>query len=235
MLSVFLLLEFFAWKQRVQRETFTDWVSTQTNPTKDGKRIYYRCNRSGCPRVNNQELNESSDTKECDEEKTTGSQTVEPKQNHANHHGTEDVEANESSELKAVESQEKDKSAKKKRKRDSKDVVSVKTYLVCSAFLTAKVSNGRYLAKFCTKHSSHDIETEFLRISNASKNEIASKLKTGVSIGSILKTIRKDTDSSYSQLKLITRKDIENLIAKECINQEYKLDSQDAHSVHKFV
>ena len=95
MLSAFLLLEFFAWKQRVQRETFTDWASTRTNPTKDGKRIYYRCNRSGCPRVNNQELNESSHTKECDEEKTTESQTVEPKQNHANHHGTEDVEADE--------------------------------------------------------------------------------------------------------------------------------------------
>lgn len=47
--------------------------------------------------------------------------------------------------------------------------------------------------------------------------------------------IRENTDSTYSKLKLITRKDIENLIAKECINQDYKLDHDDAHSVHKFV
>ena len=202
------LIEFMAWKNRTQRETSTNWFGCRSNPTVDGKRVYYRCNRSGCPRVLNEELIADQSAKDLGEV----------------------VQSTD------LETQENVKTAKKKdRERDNKGVISVKTYTVCSSFLNLKISNGKYLATFCTGHSTHDIEPEFLKIPETIKVDIASKLLAGVTVKSILKTIREDTESTYSQLKLITRKDIENIIAKDCINQDYKLDADDANSVHKFV
>lgn len=121
------------------------------------------------------------------------------------------------------------------REKDYKGVISDKTNSLCASFLTVKVVDDQYIPSYCTTHTSHEIEVEHLRFNSSFKHEIASKLKMGVTINSLLKDIREQTDSAYAQLKNITRKTIENIIAKEGINLEYKLDADDAQSVDKFV
>lgn len=89
---------------RTQRETVTDWVKCRTN-IKNEKRVYYKCNRSGCPRINNEELNSIEDAV-----KQVEIDIIEPA---------------------CSESLEQDKSSKKtERERDSKSVISVKTYML---------------------------------------------------------------------------------------------------------
>ena len=105
----------------------------------------------------------------------------------------------------------------------------------CAAFLRVKIIGDMYYVTYCITHTSHELEIEHLRINTSFKQGIASKLKMGVNIKSILKDIRENNDSSYSQMKYVTRKEIENIISKEGINLEYQLDSNDAHSVDKFV
>lgn len=122
-----------------------------------------------------------------------------------------------------------------KRKKDFKGIVSDKTFSYCASFLTVKIVGDQFIPSYCITHTSHEIEVEHLRFLNSFKQEVASKLRMGVRINSILKDIRENTDPAYEQLKNCTRKMVDNIIAKESINQEYKLDPEDAHSVDKFV
>lgn len=101
--------------------------------------------------------------------------------------------------------------------------------------MTLKVVGNVHFVSYCGTHTSHELEIKHLRISSSVKQQVASKLRMGVRIKSILKDIRENNDPAYAQIKFITHKAIRNIIAKECIEQDYKLDDVDAHSVAKFV
>lgn len=97
------------------------------------------------------------------------------------------------------------------------------------------VKKGTYFVKFCTAHTSHLIEPEFLRVSNATKLELEAKLKLGITPKTILQSIRAKTDSTNANKPSITLKELENIAAKSGIGKEYQLNPDDGKSVDEFV
>lgn len=121
------------------------------------------------------------------------------------------------------------------RKRDVKGVVTVKTDTECASHLVLVVKDGKHKVSFCSTHTSHTVEPEFLRVSNAAKRKLEAKLSDGVPINSILRSIRAETDPAFKLANLICKKDVENLIVSRNIGRHYRLERDDARSVEEFV
>lgn len=122
-----------------------------------------------------------------------------------------------------------------KRDREFKGTFSTKTNTECASHLVLTERNGRCYVKFCLTHTSHSIEPEFLRTPNATKLDLEKKLKDGISVKTILATVRKEMDPSYEDANFISKKTLENLINKSGIGREYQLHTDDAMSVDEFV
>lgn len=121
------------------------------------------------------------------------------------------------------------------RGREVKGLFSTKTNTECASHLVLTVKDGKYLVKFCTDHTSHPVESEFLRIATATKRDLEHKLKQGISAKTILKSLRPGSSSTYADSKLVTNKTLENLINKCSIGKDYQLHSDDGKSVDDFV
>lgn len=121
------------------------------------------------------------------------------------------------------------------RDKEFKGVLSIKTNTLCAAHLVHSVREGKHHVTFCTDHTSHEIEEECLPVADSAKENIKQNLEQGVPPKEMLRKIREKTDPAFASVNFINRKDIENIIAKHSINQEYKLDEEDGQSVHKFV
>ena len=70
---------------------------------------------------------------------------------------------------------------------------------------------------------------------NARRQLLVHKLQMGVSVNKVLKEVRKKTDSDFANIAFITKKDVENLVSKFSIGQDFKLDTDEAKSVEEFV
>lgn len=121
------------------------------------------------------------------------------------------------------------------RKRNFKGLVTSKTSTECASHLVLTVKDGKYFVKYCVRHTTHPIESRFLRVSDATKEDIGEKLQSGVSPKDILKAIRKDHDTGFNSSKYCSKKTIDNIIAKLGIGREYMLDRSDALSVDSLV
>lgn len=119
--------------------------------------------------------------------------------------------------------------------RDSKGIFSTKTNTECASHLVLTVKEGIYYVKFCTTHTSHAIDPEFLHLSNATKRDIETRLRDGVSMKLILRSIQADSDPDHSASQFIGRKDLENITDKYNIGKDYQLDPDDGESVDKYV
>lgn len=62
-----------------------------------------------------------------------------------------------------------------------------------------------------------------------------SKLQNGVQKNTLLKSIREQNDPEYAGLVQVSKKQIEYLIEKFSIGQQYKLDEDESKSIEKFV
>lgn len=123
----------------------------------------------------------------------------------------------------------------KDRQKDLKGLCTVKTDSECCSYLTHSIRDGKHCVSFCTAHSSHLVETEFLRVSKSTKDAIQSKLVEGFPVKEIIRQIRMKTSEEYGAAEYVTRKDIENIIEKYSIGQVYKLNDDDGESVDQFV
>ena len=113
--------------------------------------------------------------------------------------------------------------------------MSNKTGTACTSHLVLTVQDEKHFVKYCVHHSSHEVESKFLRISDATKEIIENKLRNGVSHSSILKAVRKENDVGFNSSKYCSKKTIDNIIAKLGIGREYIMDKSDALSVDTLV
>lgn len=72
-------------------------------------------------------------------------------------------------------------------------------------------------------------------MSEATKDNIEEKLRSGVSRSDILNCIRKENDIGFDSSKYCSKKTIDNIISKLGINREYILNKSDALSVDSLV
>lgn len=121
------------------------------------------------------------------------------------------------------------------RKRNFTGNVTCKTDATCSSHMVLTVAEGKYLVKYCVHHSSHEIESKFLRVLAATKEVIEDKLRNGVSHKNILDLIRKECDAGFNSSKYCSKKTIDNIMIKLGIGREYILDKSDALSVDALV
>lgn len=121
------------------------------------------------------------------------------------------------------------------RKRNFTGLVTTKTNTECSSHLVLCVQNQKYFVKYCVRHSSHNTESRFLRVSDATKDNIEEKLRNGVSSKDVLDAIRKEYDVGFSASKYCSKKTVENIIAKLGIGKEYIMNKCDALSVDSLV
>lgn len=121
------------------------------------------------------------------------------------------------------------------RDRDAKGTITTRTNTECSSHLVHYIKDGMHHVKFCITHSSHTIDPEFLRLSNATKLEVEEKLRQGVSMKLIIQAIRAETDSTCLASQFISRKELENIANKHNIGKDFQLDSDDAKSVDEYV
>ena len=81
----------------------------------------------------------------------------------------------------------------------------------CTASITTTLlKDGTVSADVCYNHYGHDTQLEHLRLSKENRNEIAAKLKQGVSRQKIIDNIR-DNVQDFKRCHLLERKDVHNI------------------------
>lgn len=113
--------------------------------------------------------------------------------------------------------------------------MTCKASISCTSHLVLTIKEGKHFVKYCTHHSSHEVQSQFLRVSDNTKEMIEDKLRNGVSHKNILDSIRKECDVGFNSSKYCSKKTIDNMIAKLGIGKEYILDKSDALSVNSLV
>ncbi|XP_022198441.2 uncharacterized protein LOC111055535 [Nilaparvata lugens] len=101
--------------------------------------------------------------------------------------------------------------------------VSSKISNYCTASIDCvEQLDGTVLAKLCSTHYGHDPSVEFLRLTKADKDNIASQLGKGVSRDIVLDNIRASVGEDVDRIHLLTMKDIRNIERSYNIKAEIK-------------